>query len=212
MTAELEAVLPQLPHKVNACYFPNQNTNYHAVISDDINEIVYLSQDVAHMILAKMYMYIGQYEMAKTHLEDIVNNGYYALRSNGSISSIPEVIFAIYSPDNISSGGTSAITEVIPLFSYMDVLLSLAECTSDETYLNQITTAKDIALSATEWKQKMKDTFKETLLETGGYFAFLKRSGLAISEIGLTNDCYLLFPIPQHELALNPLISQNPGY
>ena len=45
----------------------------------------------------------------------------------------------------------------------------------------------------------------------GGYFAFLKRNGIAKSELGL-KDYQLLLPIPINEINANPSMVQNPGY
>ena len=48
-------------------------------------------------------------------------------------------------------------------------------------------------------------------LKLQDYFAFLKRNGLAIKELGL-EKYQLLLPIPQNELMVNPNLTQNPGY
>lgn len=45
----------------------------------------------------------------------------------------------------------------------------------------------------------------------GGYFAFLKRNGLAKSELGL-KDYQLLLPIPQNAINSNYRMVQTPGY
>lgn len=48
-------------------------------------------------------------------------------------------------------------------------------------------------------------------LKLQDYFAFLKRNGLAMKELGL-EKYQLLLPIPQDELMVNPNLTQNPGY
>ena len=48
-------------------------------------------------------------------------------------------------------------------------------------------------------------------LKLQDYFAFLKRNGLAMKELGL-EKYQLLLPIPQNEIDMNPNFTQNPGY
>ena len=48
-------------------------------------------------------------------------------------------------------------------------------------------------------------------LKLQDYFAFLKRNGLAIKELGL-EKYQLLLPIPQNEINAYPSLNQNPGY
>ncbi|MBO7050814.1 MAG: RagB/SusD family nutrient uptake outer membrane protein [Bacteroidaceae bacterium] len=47
--------------------------------------------------------------------------------------------------------------------------------------------------------------------EVIGRFSFLKRTGLAKSELGF-EDYQLLLPIPSNEIQKNPNLTQNPGY
>ena len=48
-------------------------------------------------------------------------------------------------------------------------------------------------------------------LKLQDYFAFLKRNGLAIKELGL-EKYQLLLPIPENAINMNPNLTQNPGY
>ena len=48
-------------------------------------------------------------------------------------------------------------------------------------------------------------------LKLQDYFAFLKRNGLAMKELGL-EKYQLLLPIPENAIDMNPNLTQNPGY
>ena len=102
--------------------------------------------------------------------------------------------------------------------TYGDVLLSLAECeaklnndTKAKEYLNQVASTKGIETTSTETLTAISDIRRRIQIDLGGYFAFLKRTGLAKSTLGL-EDYQLLFPIPQDEIYRNPAMTQNPGY
>ena len=127
-------------------------------------------------------------------------------------------------PTSNSGGGTTraaAIDYNSPytiIKTYADVLLSLAECESKlgndskaKEYLNQVTTAKGMETTATDVIPAISEVRSKIQIDFGGYFAFLKRTGLAKSTLGL-EDYQLLFPIPQNEIYNNPYMTQNPGY
>jgi hypothetical protein len=102
--------------------------------------------------------------------------------------------------------------------TYADVLLSLAECESKlgndskaNEYLNQVKTTKDIGTTSADVIAAISEVRSKIQIDFGGYFAFLKRTGLAKSTFGL-EDYQLLFPIPQEEIYRNPSMTQNPGY
>jgi hypothetical protein len=96
--------------------------------------------------------------------------------------------------------------------------LSLAECesklgnnTKANEYLNQVKSAKGIETTSTDVIPAISEVRSKIQIDFGGYFAFLKRTGLAQSTLGL-EEYQLLFPIPQSELDMNPAMTQNPGY
>ena len=96
--------------------------------------------------------------------------------------------------------------------------MSLAECESKlgndvkaYEYLNQVKSAKNIKTTSTDVLYAISEVRSKIQIDFGGYFAFLKRAGLAKSVLGL-EDYQLLFPIPQSELNMNPSMTQNPGY
>lgn len=160
----------------------------------------YLSKDVARMTLAQIYMFMKKYSEAELLLQKIKNNNFYGYNS----------IRYIWAYGNLINRKL--------LYNYTELLLSLAECklngdtpTNADIFINEILDEFHLNIENTDKRQIMK----EILLKTGihdGYFAFLKRNGLAKETIGITEDYQLLFPIPQSELNRNPNMVQNPGY
>lgn len=169
------------------------------------NDAFFVSKDVVRILLADIYMYQGAWNKALPLLSKVVSNGYYA----------DSDIILGYNKQ------TDARTEIIPFMSYADVLLSLAECeykagntTSAWQYAKRVAESKRTfsgTTAPTELLEYISAVRKISLSNEVGRFAFLKRTGLAKSELGL-QDYQLLFPIPQHEIQANPYIRQNPGY
>ena len=132
-----------------------------------------------------------------------------------------ELIFALD-----ASGGTRSTraTDIvirqpllIPMMNYTDVLLSYAEClyhTGDtgaaEKVLRQIVDAKGIEVAEGVF-EGITDARQQLLLYSIGNFAFYKRNGIAVEELGIKEHQQLL-PIPQRELYRNYNMTQNPGY
>jgi hypothetical protein len=196
----LESILPELEEKKNA-----YNT--------DINDIFYSSKDVARILLADIYMYRNQYDKAKPYLNDVVATDHYNLNPED------DIIMAYVSDERDIP---SSNYKTYQLFTYSDVLLSLAEC---DYNLNNMTEAWTNARLVSDAKQTFKDTTapeglleyisavrKKSMNNIVGRFAFLKRTGLAKTELWLFDDYQLLLPIPYDELRYNHNITQNPGY
>lgn len=133
----------------------------------------------------------------------------------------PEIILAL--EPNITTRGRAGanrdINQNFPIFmTYGDVLLSLAECESKlgndekaQEYLGEVKSTKSIETTAEEVIPAISEVRNIIQSDFGGYFAFLKRTGLALSTLGL-EEYQLLFPIPREEIMRNPSMTQNPGY
>lgn len=192
-TAQLfDKLIPQLK---NAIEVLEERRN--PIDTDDY----FLSKDVARMALAEIYMYQGEYEKAEALLQKIQDNNYYDYSNNDE-----SILFRGY-----------------PIYQYTDLLLGLAECKfySDspndaDIFINEILNYYHrLNIESTDKKQIIKEIYMKLMTnyhQYSGYFAFLKRNGLAKETIGITDDNLLLFPIPQSELDLNPNMVQNPGY
>lgn len=174
---------------------------------------IFFSKDLPRIVLANIYMCQGNYREAKVLLNAVVSNGYYQLENTIEYSSdSKDLIFGVYS----ANGGRNTST-ILPILTYTDVVLSLAECElslgnedSAENYLKSVANKKGISIS-TNLKEGIKTVRKQALQQCGGYFAFLKRNDIAIFELDLENY-QLLLPIPKDEMCTNPSISQNPSY
>lgn len=192
------------------------------IASED--DIAMPSKDLAYVVLADIYMYQGNYSAAKSLLEEIVNESRYSLSTtqNGLGTNDAEIIWSM--PIANSGGGTTRAAAIdydanyTIIKTYSDVLLSLAECesklgndTKANEYLSQVKSAKDIETTSTDVLQAISEVRNKIQIDFGGYFAFLKRTGLAKTTLGL-EDYQLLFPIPQDEIYRNPAMTQNPGY
>lgn len=217
-----EDILSKLVESMMSIIDNLQDTKTGYISSAD--DLALPSKDLARMVLADIYMYQGNYSAAKTLLEEIVKGGKYALvaEQSGLGENCSEIIWSM--PTSNSGGGTTraaAIDYNSPytiIKTYTDVLLSLAECESKlgndskaKEYLNQVTTAKGMETTATDVIPAISEVRSKIQIDFGGYFAFLKRTGLAKSTLGL-EDYQLLFPIPQNEIYNNPYMTQNPGY
>lgn len=180
-------------------------------------------QDLARVILADIYMYQGKYAEAKALLSEIVNANRYSLVSSVNNLEIDcqEIIWSQPSFGQTrarANRATIVLNDNCIVKTYADVLLSLAECesklgndTKANEYLSQVKSAKDIETTSTDVLQAISEVRNKIQIDFGGYFAFLKRTGLAKTTLGL-EDYQLLFPIPQDEIYRNPAMTQNPGY
>lgn len=189
-------------------------------------EMMYsLSKDIARVLLADIYMYQGRYMEAKPLLEEIVNSNRYSLVSaiDNLDPQCSEIIWSM--PANTPTRaradewiGVSYDDYLCIKQTYGDVLLSLAECENKlnndakaKEYLNQVATTKGIETTSLETLAAISEVRRRIQIDFGGYFAFLKRTGQALSTLGI-EEYQLLFPIPQDEISMNPSLTQNPGY
>jgi len=189
----------------------------------DANGIAMPPKDLARVILADIYMYQGKYAEAKALLNEIVNANRYSLVTSVNDLGIDcsEIIWSMPSSGQTrarANRATIVLNDNCIVKTYADVLLSLAECesklgnnTKANEYLNQVKSAKGIETTSTDVLPAISEVRSKIQIDFGGYFAFLKRTGLAQSTLGL-EEYQLLFPIPQSELDMNPAMTQNPGY
>ena len=184
-----------------------------------------LSKDVARVLLANIYMYQGRYMEAKPLLEEIANSNRYSLVAavDNLDPQCSEIIWsqAVNTPTRARANEMVVIhyNDYLCIYqTYSDVLLSLAECetklnndTKAKEYLNQVASTKGIETTSSETLAAISEVRHRIQIDFGSYFAFLKRTGLAQSTLGL-EEYQLLFPIPQDEISMNPYMTQNPGY
>lgn len=176
-------------------------------LAEDANEILFVSHDVARAVLADIYMYMGEWSKAENLLEEIAGHGYYSPEPcNGSGYGGSDWLLAF-------RDGTG---ENFPVLLYTDVLLSLAECKWHEGESDGAAYVENVArvngLQVADGSLESIRSLREAL-RLPGYFAFLKRNGLAQEELQLSDDYQLLLPIPRFEIMdSGGGLVQNPGY
>ena len=199
-------------------------------LSNDANDFFFVSKDVARILLANIYMYQAEYDLAEELLSDVIRTGFYELDASNysnkeTITDLwkngsgKETIFATRG-DSGESRTYEDITIVapacVPMMTYTDVILSYAEClykkgkiSESETELEKVTSNKSISVSGDNVLEKIKDARSQLMLYSSTNFAFMKRNGFAKDFYGI-EDYRQLLPIPQ--IALDSKITQNQGY
>ena len=184
------------------------------------NDALFVSKDVARILLAKVYMYQQKWAAASDLLQKVVDKNIYSMEkvptkyTSESKDLILALMFGIGSrASRVNVDGSPE--EVVPIMTTTDVKLLYAECqihlgnnAKASKYISEVGNINGISgtnVSVEGIKQLRKS------LKLQDYFAFLKRNGLAIKELGL-EKYQLLLPIPQNEINMNPNMTQNPGY
>lgn len=202
LETEVRAAIDRLEEKKNS-YDKNSN------------DIFFVSKDVARILLADIYMYRGKYDKAEPLLSKVVSNRFYSFGSAES-----ECIMAYGTQTQ-----TRSFAQVFPLFTWSDVILSLAECENNLGNTSQAWQhAREVAsyhgtfntmqepTSIIEYISKVREL---SMSSTVGRFAFLKRTSTAnilFDHYNPSFDYMLLFPIPQNDVDYSPNMTQNPGY
>ena len=184
------------------------------------NDALFVSKDVARILLAKVYMYQQKWAAASNLLQQVVDKNIYSMEKVPTkyTSENKDLILAL----NFSNGSRASRVnvdgspeKVVPIMTTTDVKLLYAECeihlgnnAKASKYISEVGNINGISgtnVSVEGIKQLRKS------LKLQDYFAFLKRNGLAMKELGL-EKYQLLLPIPENEINANPNLTQNPGY
>ena len=184
------------------------------------NDALFVSKDVARILLAKVYMYQQKWAAASNLLQQVVDKNIYSMEKVPTkyTSETKDLILALKfgigsRASRVNVDGSPE--EVVPIMTTTDVKLLYAECeihlgnnAKASKYISEVGNINGVSgtnVSVEGIKQLRKS------LKLQDYFAFLKRNGLAMKELGL-EKYQLLLPIPQNELMGNPNLNQNPGY
>lgn len=149
-------------------------------------------------------------------LTKIKNNGFYSVSSSeGKLIQDEETIYGLI--HNVSNTRSVASSNNIQVISYPEIMLLLAECeektgneSTAQAILQDLASKKNITFTSTDVLHRIKEV-RKSFTNMPGFFAYMKRAGLAQSELGL-QSYQLLFPIPYQELLYNYNLTQNPGY
>ncbi len=200
--------------------FPADNISFDTM---EASSYLLYSNSVPKAILAKMYMYLGEYDKAYPLLTQIIQSGNYTLsnlRTNALSSGSKEIIYAFRQDPQSEYSRYIESTDIVPALLYSEVVMMAAECayrlgnnSEAVNYYNKVAGSRGAAIisSTTDFMSAMLSLWENELKGTGTYFAFLKRNNLAEEVLNIPVYKQLL-PIPWQELAKNPNIMQNPGY
>lgn len=184
------------------------------------NDALFVSKDVARILLAKVYMYQQKWAAASNLLQKVVDKSIYPIEKVPTkyTSENKDLILALMVGNESRASRVyvdGSPEDVVPIMTTTDVKLLYAECeihlgnnAKASKYISEVDNVNGISgtsVSVEGIKQLRKS------LKLQDYFAFLKRNGLAIKELGL-EKYQLLLPIPQNGIDMNPNMTQNPGY
>lgn len=184
------------------------------------NDALFVLKDVARILLAKVYMYQQKWAAASNLLQQVVDKNIYSMEKVPTkyTSENKDLILALKFGNESRASRVNvdgSPEKVVPIMTTTDVKLLYAECqihldnnAKASKYISEVGNINGISgtnVSVEGIKQLRKS------LKLQDYFAFLKRNGLAMKELGL-EKYQLLLPIPQNEINANPSLNQNPGY
>lgn len=194
-----------------------------------------LSKDLAYALMATIQLEKkeGDITAAAQNLKAILESGRYELAVNTTIYTAvdnKESLFSLSFADAEQSGGNNTPYYVFeknlkhgmyhPIYRITGVALVYAEVLLRENkiaemtkVINQVRAAQGLPPVAVvaEPAKTICELWRQIIATDYGYFALLKRRGLAVELLGI--EAYQqLYPIPQNELMLNQKMIQNPGY
>lgn len=184
------------------------------------NDALFVSKDVARILLAKVYMYQQKWAAASNLLQQVVDKNIYSMEKVPTkyTSESKDLILALKVGNESRASRVNvdgSPEDVVPIMTTTDVKLLYAECeihlgnnAKASKYISEVDNVNGI--SGTSVSVEGINQLRKSL-KLQDYFAFLKRNGLAIKELGL-EKYQLLLPIPQNEINMNPNMTQNPGY
>lgn|GEM_PF-695592 len=183
--------------------------------------------DLAKIVAARIVADNGDHATAKKYLNQIIDSKKYRLASKSQIhTTANESIFGvdydqstgITKPNDYNLYGKGNYRNVI---RYTDVILFASEINlklnnKDEaiSLLNEVRVRNGktpIPSNESNVLPLLQEEIKDDLNNEGVFFPFLKRNNLAESTLAI-QSYQKLMPIPQMEMVLNALMTQNPGY
>lgn len=189
-------------------------------MSEDV-EYGLASHWMARMLEAEIRLELKDYDAAANALREVTECGRFSFQPESDFynQQTPETIFALYVAYDDLGGFNSSLQkgEFQPVYRYATALLMYAEAMNR---LGRTAEAIDAlrrlgyegeAGDASATDHAIATMWKSLIGPDYGYWALLKRLGLAVELLGI-ETYQQLFPIPLEELMLNPGMTQNPGY
>lgn len=203
----LEEAIPSLEEKKNDAF-------------TDANSALFVSKDVARVLLAYVRCNQKKFDSALPLLEKVIDNGYYSLIQSAPVNykNDSECILGFVVNDETRAGNNKNV-QCYPCLDYKDVILTAAEClyhtgntAKAKEYIQMVCKTKSLSVDDSDILKAIATLRYK--LQTPNYLTFIRRNGLGQSYMGLSayETYQLLWPIPQWEMDMNPAITQNPGY
>ena len=180
----------------------------------DANSMLFVSKNVARILLAFVYCNQKKFDKALPLLEEVIRRGEYHLEYSQATEyqNNAECILGYY-PE------MSSAQKIFPCLDYKDVILTAAECLyhtgntpKAKEYINQVCEYKNLTADQSDVLKAIASLHYQ--INSPSYMNFIRRNELGESFMGLSHDnlYQLLWPIPSSELNCNPQMTQNPGY
>lgn len=186
------------------------------------------SQYLANALIGTIYLEKKEYSAALTSFRKILSEDLAFSLAGTVYTDIynQEALFALLLSDE-SDQSFDVFKQYLkkgslhPLFRNTTILLNYAEALSGAdkktemlAAINKIRTAagmESLQEAPLKPEYEIAGLWEKVIGADYGYFALLKRTGLA-AELLKIQDYEQLYPIPMSELILNPNMTQNPGY
>jgi tetratricopeptide (TPR) repeat protein len=190
---------------------------------------ILVSKDLANALIGTIYLEQKDYSKAISFFSKITDKNQPSPLSNAVYTDInnTEAIFALLYSDKENSQPFEVFNQYLkkgtlhPIYRNTGIYLNYAEsleATNRSTellsVLNQIRISgnlNQLQELPSNPKYEIADMWKKFIGSDYGYFALLKRLGIA-GELLDIQSYQQLYPIPLNELAFNPNMTQNPGY
>lgn len=188
-----------------------------------------VSQDLANALIGAIYLEQKNYNEAGSFFSKIIDQNQSLSLGNAVYTDVNnnEAIFTLcysenenYQPFDIFSqflkkGTLHPIYRNTGIYlNYAESLLATNRNSELLSLLNQLRVAGNmnpLQELPSNPKYEIADLWKKFIGPDYGYFALLKRLGIAVELLEI-QSYQQLYPIPIQELALNPNMTQNPGY
>ena len=187
------------------------------------------SKSFAQLMLSRIYAYQGNYTKSLEYANKIINSGKFSLSSNAADAfedymnkELITIFIDTYEDESDIREAMIRKGTYMPLARYSEALLIASEShlknndiQSAANLLNMLRNRDNrpsiISNNNDEIENAIINEYKEDLGKEGVYFFALKRFGKAESILCIEPFKKLL-PVPEREVSLNPLITQNEGY
>lgn len=217
----------------------NKNEIFNALLVDLNESVPYLkeeldhgqhivSKDLANALIAAIYLEQKKYDEPVSFFSKIIDENQPLSLGNTVYTDVNnnEAIFTLRFSENETSQTFDIFSQYLkkgtlhPIYRHTGILLNFAETLNGLNrnselldVLNQIRVAGNmnpLQELPTNPKYEIAALWKKNIGSDYGYFALLKRLGIAVELLEI-KSFQQLYPIPSHEF-INPNMTQNPGY